>query len=110
MTSLVYQSYFVDTAGLQRVATLTRLLSTNRTIIAKSLDIQDGSVRPYCTVQPYSRTVRQFWAFLGTAVCLRVRPKIIGVLCTILSLQFLAILRDLRTRVPNLSFGLHLPL
>ena len=52
------------------------------------------SVRPYCTVRPYSTAIL---GFLGTAVRVRVRPKIIAVRRTILSLQFLMIFSVLQT-------------
>ena len=53
-----------------------------------------GGVRPHCTVRPYSTAIL---GFLGTAVRVRVRPKIIAVRRTILSLQFLMIFSVLQT-------------
>ena len=55
---------------------------------------QGISARPYCTVRPYSTAIL---GFLGTAVRVRVRPKIIAVRRTILSLQFLMIFSVLQT-------------
>ena len=50
-----------------------------------------ASVRPYCMVWPYSTAIL---GFLGTAVHVWVRPKIMAIRRTILSLHFLVIFQS----------------
>ena len=99
-------NFAASSSALDKINNAENALTRPTTALTFSrTQIQTESVRPYCTVRPYSTANL---GFLGTAVRVRVRPKIIAVRRTILLLHFL-IISNLNSVRKKLCFASHFP-